>query len=143
MSLYHLLALKPTWQMLYGLYCNHNRKIHFSHSCPLVIMWLSVRAVPECTHSGFSHEFPGWFRNSTAPPSAQMNQRTDWRDRFKLIPSTFMLSTLDCNGVGDPPRYLMLCLNKFVNIICMVQLSSSNLNGESIYPKDSPRWLLF
>lgn len=77
-SLSSYMVLNPTWKKLIGLYCN-NRKIQLSHSCPVVIMCLRVRAVPECTYSAFSQEFPGWSRNSAAPPPEQLNQRTDWR----------------------------------------------------------------
>lgn len=98
------MVLNPTWQKLHGLYCNHNRKVQLCHSCPVVIMWLNVRAVPECTHGDFSHELPGWSRNSTAPPFAQMNQRTDWRERFKWIPVHLHVETLDCCRLGDSPR---------------------------------------
>lgn len=89
-TLSSFLVLNPTWQKLHGLYCNHNRKIQLSHSCSVVMLWLSVRAVSECTHSAFSQKFPGWSRNSTAPPSAQMNQRTDCRAGLNEFPSAFM-----------------------------------------------------
>lgn len=43
------IVLNPTWQKLHGLYYNHSRKNQLSHSCPVAIMWLRVRAMPEST----------------------------------------------------------------------------------------------
>lgn len=98
------MVLNPPWQKLHGLYCNHNRKIQLPHRYPVVITWLSARAVPEYAHSAFSHEFPGWSANSTAPLSAQMNQRSGLRDSFKWIPVHLHVEALDCCRLGDSPR---------------------------------------